>query len=167
MFMTIDVYLKRIYHTLEHVIAPEVEDDFARGQVFAVINLLEQLAQKVEYKRDLISQEIEQGSRILKSIAEALEEARVGIPDELESFMKEVEKSEAINLSMRNKLEEKLSLAMRLFNDNKGKLDKDKSKEVDKELRDYITKIATRDLGLMKPPAIDKISRPEKKAAKG
>jgi hypothetical protein len=162
MFMTVDLYLKRIYHTLEHVIAPEVDDDFARGQVFAVINLLEQLGQKVEYKQDLIAQEIEQGSKILSIMVAAVQDAGADIPEKITSFMKELESGSPAGLSKRNRLEEMLCLAIDLLHENKGLLEPERYAEVDRQVRDYITKLTTRDLGLMKPPAVDKISRPKK-----
>jgi hypothetical protein len=163
MFMSTDVYLKRIFHTLEHVIAPEVESDYARGQVFAVISLLEQLAQKIEYRQDLIAQEIKMGSRILKSITSALDQAGAEVPEEFGSFLNEPDSGRVISLAVRNKLEEMLCLAIDLLHDNKGRIEQEQAMELDNQIRDYITKITTRDLGLMKPPAIEKMSRPQKK----
>ncbi len=164
MFMSTDVFLKRIFYTLEHVIAPEVDDDFARGQVFAVISLLEQLASHVEFKRDLIEKDIRMGVKVLEGVLEALGEAGVEPPEELAEYMEGLD-SMPVNLRARDRMEEMISLAVELLHDNASRLDAARAGELDRMVRDYITKIATRDLGLLKPPRIDQISRPQKKGA--
>ena len=96
MFMSTDVYLKRIMHTLEQVVAPEVEDDYARGQVYAAIDLLHQLMDKVNYKNELIRQEIEMGSEAIRQVVRAME-AVADPPDDLKTFLLELDQEEELN----------------------------------------------------------------------
>lgn len=163
MFMSTEVYLKRIFYTLEHVIAPEVESDFARGQVFAVISLLEQLGSQIEYKRDIIEKDMKTGAGILREVVSALKDAGAEPPSELAKYMDGLESGGPVSLAARDRLEEMISLAIDFFHEKGSKLESQKASEVDGLVRDFITKTATRDLGLLKPPRIDQISRPKKK----
>lgn len=159
MFMSTDVYLTRIMHTLEQVVVPEVESDYARGQVYAVIDLLNQLTGKIEYKSDLISQEIEMGSKMLATVIREMETVAPA-PDDLKKFLDELGSDKTkMDLGLRNRLDEMQCLAIDFFNANRAKLEPEAALEVDGMIRDHITRITTRDLGMMKPPRIDKISR--------
>jgi hypothetical protein len=162
MYVSTDVYIKRINHTLEKVVAPEVESDHARGQVFAVINLLEQLASMIEYKRELFAQELMMGKQALDEIAGALSGAGVELPEDIQSFIAEFDSKADADLAACGRMDKMISAGIELLRERKDKMDGENADRVDKKVRGYITKLATRDLGLLKPPAIDKISRPEK-----
>jgi hypothetical protein len=156
---TTDLYLKKIKYTMENVIAPAIDDDFARGQVFAVLNILEGLGKKIEYKQDLINTEIKVSAGVLLKLAPALVEASVKLSDELTDFSKALKNDgPGADLLYRNKLDEMLSQAINLFFQNRNKLDGDKKTSLDEAIRESITKIATRDIGLMATPNFDKIS---------
>ena len=161
--MTTDAYLKRLTHALEFIIAPEIESDAARGQVFAVIDLLNQLMGRIEYKPDLIASDVAANSEMIKSIVQGLEGAGVAVPEEISAFLKEVESTEGPkNLSQRARSEEILCRAIVLLHEHRGKMDAAAGQELDRALREQILKVATRDLGLMKPPLLEKISRPKR-----
>ena len=66
MFMSVEAYLKRLTSALENTIAPELESDQTRGQVFAVIGLLDQLATRIEYKPGLLAEEIDAGEKLAR-----------------------------------------------------------------------------------------------------
>jgi len=161
MFMSAETYLSRITQTLEHVIAPEIESDYARGQVFAVINLIDQLARRIEYKSELISREIEAGFRTVSSIVRALE-PRTDIPEDLASFAGG-EPPSGKDIAARDAVDEMLCRAIELYFACKDNIEGEASKEVDEVIRAHITGLATRDLGLLKPPDFSKISRSSKK----
>ena len=59
MFIPVKDYLKRITFALEHVAAPQIESDFARGQVLAAVFLLDNLSTRIDYKPEVITKEIE------------------------------------------------------------------------------------------------------------
>lgn len=163
MFISTELYFSRLIHTLEHVIAPEIESDRVRGQVFAVIDLIQQLADRIEYKHELVMQDIEMGSDMIRRIVRAVEEAEGDAPEELRAFLKKLDEGSAgSGLVLRQKVEEMLCLAIDFFHDDRSRMEPAAAGEVDSQIRDYIWKITGRDLGLMKPPLLDQISRPKK-----
>jgi len=160
MFMATDAYLKRLTHALEFIIAPEIESDAARGQVFAVIDLLNQLMGRIEYKPDLIASDVAANSEMIKRIVQGLEGAAAAVPEEISAFLKEVESVPGPkNLGQRARSEEILCRAIVLLHEHRQKLGAASGQELDRALREHILKVATRDLGLMKPPLLEKISR--------
>jgi len=163
MFVSTDVYLKRLTNTLEKLIAPEIEDDFARGQVFAVIDLINQLSGRIEYKRDMIEQDITGGVGMIKKILEAVKNGGGGEDTGLEEFVRSVESGEqAVGLPLRAATEEKVCEAIAYLHENKAKMDPAGYAAIDQELRDFITKTTIRDLGMSRPPLIEKISRSQR-----
>jgi hypothetical protein len=167
MWMTTEGYIKRMMNALEQVVAPEIEDDAARGQLYAVVELLNQLVAKVEYKPGLIAKEVEEGRAILEAVLGGTEEAGIETPEGLAKIVKEFESESAVmNTALKAKVEEAVCGAINHFHENKGALEPGAVSGLDRNIRDYILKSATRDMGLMKPPNVERISRskrPEKK----
>lgn len=160
MFITLAIYFKRLTDALENVVAPEIESDYVRGQAFAIVDLIRQLIDRVEYKQELIVQEIQITSDSIKKMIEALKQVGCAIPDEIQQFMISLmDASSRKNLAMRNKTDEMFCKVFELFHQNLDKIPPETSKAVDKAIRDNIMKVIGRDLGLMKPPMIEKISR--------
>lgn len=161
MFISTNLYLTRLNEALEKVIAPEVESDEVRGQVFAVISLIEQFMGRIEYKHDFIEQEIDSGVSVLKRVIEATGEAGLDMPAQIGEFLQKLDDGKAgAGLALCDKVDEMLCIAIDLLHGNRDKVNS--YKEVDKDIRDHIFRMAGRDMGLMKPPMIEKISRPEK-----
>lgn len=160
MFISPAVYFKRLTDALENVVAPEIESDYVRGQVFAIVDLIRQLVDRIEYKQELIAQEIQITSDSIKRMIKALTEANCAIPEEIKQFISSLEDGSAgKSLAVRNKTDEMFCKALELFHGNLGKIPPETAKEVDKAIRDNILKVVGRDLGLLKPPMIEKISR--------
>ena len=160
MFITTDAYLNRLTHVLEHIIAPEIESDAVRGQVFAVIDLLNQLGGWIEYKQDLIASDVAANSEMIKRIVQALAGVGVNATQEHPAYLKEVESvTDPFSPTQRLHSEEILCQAIDLFHEHRGRLGADVSQELDRTLRDEILKNAFRDLGLTKPPLLEEISR--------
>jgi len=166
MFMTIDMYLKRLTHALEKVIAPEIENDQVRGQVFAVINLLDQLGTRIEYKPGLIKEDIESNRLTANEIIKRMNESGVKPPPDLNTLLSDLEKSESFDLKRRAFSEEALSMAIEFFFRERSGMDPTTVSAIDKLVRGHLTKISTRDLGLTKPPNFDKISRSKREEKK-
>lgn len=159
MFITVDMYLKRLTHALEKVIAPEVEDDRVRGQVFAVVNLLEQLGTRIEYKPGLIREDLESNLKTATEVTARMKEAGAEPEAELARLLSDLAGAESVDLKTRALSEEALSRAIELFFRERSRLEPSAAASLEKFIRAHLTKIATRDLGLTKPPNFDKISR--------
>jgi hypothetical protein len=159
-----DAYFKRLQLALDQVVAPEIEDDHVRGQLYAVSELLAQLAGKLEFKQELIAVEIAETDKTLRELTDGLRAAGVAIPPELIASDAPVRK---FDLDLLQGAEARLCAAMDLFHEHRNRLDPATAGRLDQALRQYLTKTATREMGLMKPPQLDKISRskrPERKA---
>lgn len=166
MWMNTEAYIKRLIAALEQVVAPEIESDAVRGQLYAVVDLLNQLSGKIEYQPGIIAQDIEDARAILKAVIEAALAAGVETPPELAGLQKEIEDDKAsFGLPLKFRMEEAVCAAIDLLHDNGEKLGPEAA-AIDKKMREYLVKVTTRGLGLMKPPMLDRISRskrPERK----
>lgn len=163
MWISPELYLKRITQALEKTVAPEIESDLVRGQVFAVISLLQQLAERIAYKPDLIAQEIQAGGETLRSVISELAAAGSSAPGELQAFLEELDRAGADKgMGALLQVEEKLCAAIDFFFAARRQLAPETAARLDRLLRDYLTRQATRELGLTKPPNLEKISRSKK-----
>jgi len=160
MWMKPEAYLRRLQTTLEQVVAPEIEDDAVRGQLYAVVDLLNQLGGKIEYKRDLIAVEVAAGRAMLERVLAEMERAGADSPAELSAFVRELGAgTRPVELKLQREVEEKLCRAIDHFHAHKDKLGPELALRLDRELRDYMLKAATREMGQVKPPQLERISR--------
>lgn len=158
MWMSTDAYLRRLMQTLEKVVAPEIESDQVRGQLYAVVDLINQLSSKIEYKPGIVGQDVKDGGEIMKTLLDAMQSAGIPTPPELSAFLSELE-SAAPALPLKFKTEEMVCSALDHFHAHKHELGQAGTAALDQKIRDYLLKVTTRDIGLMKPPMLEKISR--------
>ncbi len=164
MLVPINDYFSRIFHTLEHVVAPDLESDFARSQVFAVIALLGSLGKKIEYKQELIAGEINAGMEIIGAIADVLKGADLDVPAEVLTFMKESKDNKRkVDIKSINKVNDHFRCILDFLFVNKEKIDQATFNEVDAKVRKYVHDISLRDVGFMPAMSFDKILRSGKK----
>ena len=114
MFITPDLILKRISYALEHIVTPEIESDFIRGQVLAATFLLDQLTDRIEYKSDLLRMEIEMNSTTIEKIVSILEEKKVAVPDEIKTCLKEIKDEDNVDLDARKQYDSIFSNVIKL-----------------------------------------------------
>ena len=158
MFVQIDDYLSRIYHTLEHVVAPDMTSDFARSQVYAVIALLGSLSKKIEYRQDLIIAEAEAGTSCIRAIAEVLQGAGVPIPQETSTFLESVKQNgHTAAIGYIGKVNEAFRISLDHFYKHRHALQPNVVSATDQKVRSYIHDISLRDVGFMAPTSFDKI----------
>lgn len=158
MFVSTSDYIGRICHTLEHVIAPDLESDFARSQVFAVIALLGSLDIKIAYKTELILGEINAGMEIIGAIADALKGENIDVPDEVLNFLKEAkENPPAADINAVNQVNAQFRCILDFLYAGKKKINPDVFDDLDVKIRKYIHDISFRDVGFMPPMTFDKI----------
>jgi len=163
MWMNPDLYLKRLAAALENVVAPEIDDDFARGQLYAVSELINQLTGKLEYKRDLVGEDIKAGHEALVGLLADLEDVGAPRPGGIVAAIEEMGKDpKPIGVERRGQVEALLCDAIDHFHDHKQEIGAEAAAKLDKELRDLLTRQATKELGRMKPPQFEKISRSKK-----
>jgi hypothetical protein len=156
MWMKPDAYFKRLQLALDQVVAPEIEDDYVRGQLYAVTELLAQLGGKLEFKRDLAAVEITEAEKARNALLDGLRANEIEVPPELTALNFS---GRPADLDLLREVEAALCAAIDLFSESKTRLDPSTAARLDQSLREYLTKTATRDMGLLKPPQLDKISR--------
>ncbi len=151
MFISTNDYLKRITHSLEHVVVPEIESDFARGQVLAAVFLLDQLMDRIDYKTDLIEKEVEPCCALIKKITDTIKETTGNTSDDLVSFIEDIEKNDpGKDIKFRDKSNEMLCSAIDLFFENRLKMDPDITTELNNQILEFFGKINARDFSLFK-----------------
>ena len=160
MFIPAEDYLQRISYALEHVIAPQIESDFARGQLLAAVFLLDQLTDRVDYKADLIRQEITWSRETIEKIVEALEEKEVGMPAELNAFRETIRRDGCgEDLAFRNRCDEMLCSAIDVYYAHRDRFDPASAHEMEERILGHLARISFRDLGMLKPSTGEKLLR--------
>lgn len=158
MFISAQEYLQRISHALEHEVAPNVECDHLRGQILAAVFLLDQLADRIDYKPEMIRQEAEAACKLLRRILEALRTTGSELPAEWQNFGSAVQAEPAADLlGFRNRCNEALSRAIDLFFSCRAGLTAEAAFEIDGLILEHALQVASRDLGMMKPSTSMKI----------
>ena len=152
--------VERINQTLENVIAPEIESTIVRGQLFAVVELLNQLQGKYEYRHDLMVQDIQVGRQMLATLIEAFEKSGVETSPALST------KTEEIDLfgmsgdqlrEVRSGVEAAVSAALDLLDNNRSRVDQ--AEQVEKAVLGQLGQNILRDMMLFRRQRFDKISQ--------
>jgi hypothetical protein len=68
--LTVEALLDGVMHTLRDAVLPAVEGRFARGQLFAVLDVLQNLRDRVELKAELIEAEATSAAQALAGVLE-------------------------------------------------------------------------------------------------
>jgi len=164
MFVSTGNYLKRIAYALEHVAAPRIEDDFARGQVLAAVFLIDNLSDRIDYKPDLIAKEIGQHCEVIKAVVEPLA-GKAAMPVELREFVEELDRDGmGADIDCRTRCEAMFSLAVDYFFENRGELAAEASNEINAKVVKHITGLNMRDLGLFKISTSSKLIQSKDKS---
>ncbi len=85
--------IEGLNYSLENVIAPEIESPIAKGQLFAVVEILNQIKGRFDHKFELVVEDIKVSQKALATLIETLSAASVEIPSEYHS------NTEAIDLA--------------------------------------------------------------------
>ena len=158
MFLSTEEYLHRITHALEHVVAPLVESDFARGQLLSAVYLLDQLTDRIDYKAELVEQEIETTRETTLRIVDAIEERGGKVPEDLKSFVLEAAGEGRVrDLALRKRCEEMLSTAIDSFYANRKVFDPASAHATEGLILGHLTQIGSRDMGMYKPSTSQKL----------
>jgi hypothetical protein len=151
MFISAQEYLQRVSHALEHVVAPEIESEYVRGQVLAAVFLIDQLMDRIDYKPELIRQEIQSSCKTAQRVLSVLMERGVNPPNEVKEFLTEVERgSYELTVECRNRCADSLSVAIDLFHAHRNRLESAVDYEMEEVLLGHLSTVASRDMGLFK-----------------
>jgi hypothetical protein len=162
MFISTTDYLHRITYALENVIAPQIESDYLRGQLLAAVYLLDQLADRVDYKADLIAQEIEGSCETIRKVVEAIDERAGEVPGDLEAFLREIDRAGCgQDLAFRRRCDEMLCAAIDSFHANRDRFDPASAHQMEGLILEHLAQIAGRDLGMLKPSTSAKLLQPK------
>ena len=158
MFISTQEYLQRITYALEHQIAPLIESDHGRSQLLAAVFLLDQLTDRIDYKADIIKQEIETNCETIRKVVAGLEKKEGNVPAELKAFLDEIEgRAWTPDLAFRRRCDEMLSIAIDSYFSNRDRFDAASAYEMEEILLGSLTQTAARNLGMFKPSTSQKI----------
>ena len=158
MFLSTEEYLHRITNALENVVAPLIESDYGRGQLLAAVFLLDQLTDRIDYKAELIQQEIETGCETIRKIVDAIQDGGGEVPGDLKAFIDEVEGESCVqDLAFRGRCDEMLCSAIDAFYSNRKRFDPASAHATEGLILGHLTQIASRDLGMFKSSTSEKL----------
>ena len=142
------------------MIAPEIESTIVRGQLFAVVELLNQLQGKYEYRHDLMVQDIRVGRQMLATLIEAFEKAGIETPESISTATREVDllgmSGEQLR-EVRRGVEEAVSTALDLLDANRSRITE--AEKVEKAVLGQLGQNIFRDMMLFRSQRFDKISQ--------
>lgn len=152
--------VERINHTLENVIAPEIESPIVRGQLFAVVEILNQIQRRFDYRHDFMIQDIRVGRQMLATLIEAFEKAAVRTPEAISTATREVDllgmNGDQLR-EVRSGVEEAVSAALDLLDANRSGIEQ--AEQVEKAVLGQLGQNILRDMMLFRPQRFDKISQ--------
>ncbi len=149
-----------INHTLENVIAPEIESPIVRGQLFAVVELLNQIQGRFDYRHDFMAQDIQAGRQMLSALIEAFEKAGVETPEAISSAAEETNLSGMSGDQLRESrdhVEAAVSAALDLLDAHRAEISQ--AEGVEKTVLGQLGQNILRDMMLFRPQRFDKISQ--------
>ncbi|MEW6441129.1 MAG: hypothetical protein AB1640_09380 [bacterium] len=156
-------FVERISHTLENVVAPELSSPMVRGQLFAAVELLNQLPGRFEYRHDFLVQDIGAGRQMLATLTEALRGAGLEMPEEISAAAAAAapDLTGASGEQLwegRTRLEAAVSAALDLLNAHRAEI-ADAAAGAERAVLALLQQGALRDLMLFRRQRFDKISQ--------
>ena len=152
--------VERINHTLENVVAPEIESTIVRGQLFAVVELLNQLPGRFEYRHDFLVQDIHVGKQMLATLIDAFENAGLETAGEIPAAAGKVDllgmNGDQLRAE-RTRVEEAVSAALDLLDAHRARIAQ--AEKVEKAVLGQLGQNILRDMMLFRRQRFDKISQ--------
>jgi len=149
-----ETYVSRINYTLEHLIAPEIESDYMQGEIFAIMELLNQLVPRLEYRHDLLLEDIDRMKGIIDTVIKAFSRSNIEVPEEIEAAVK-IETQGITGKPLKeiyDQLESIASEAIDLLHKNKNRIEN--AQEFEKNILQQVTQGIFRDISLFRPEII-------------
>jgi hypothetical protein len=153
--------VERINRALENVVAPEVKSTIVRGQLFAVVELLNQLPGRFEYRHDFLGQDIARCRAMLADLVGGLAAAGLTVPEEASSSVRPVDLAGMSGDQLReerDRVESAVSVALDLVHAHKDVVGA-AAGGLEKAVLDRLLEGNARDLGLFRPQRFDRISQ--------
>ena len=165
MLLSIENQFSGIQQTLEEVVVPHISSPYVRGQVIAVMEILNQMQNWVEYRSDLLEDEICRVRVVISSIAEVLKTLGPEVREATGDFFREKEILEAVVpkngkelLELRNRTNRLLELSQQLFHKIREVIPPEEKTRIENLLSAYLGYINKRNLKLLRPTLLKKIS---------
>ncbi len=154
-----ETYVTRINYTLENLIAPQIQSDFIRGQVSAIMELLNQLTSRLEYRHELLLEDIERFRGILQTVIETLSNHKIHIQTDLlrQAEVQTIGKYGKQLRDIYDRMEAAASNAINLLYENRDKIKN--AKEVEHHILRQIASGIIRDVMLFKPEMMVEVAK--------
>ena len=165
MLLSIENQFAGIQQTLEEVVVPHISSPYVRGQVFAVMEILNQMQNWVEYRSDLLEDEISRARGVISPIAEALKILGPEIRNATVDYFREKDSLEAVVpkngkelLELKNRTNGLLELSQQLFHKIREVIPPEEKAKIETLLGAHLGYINKRNLKLLRPTLLKKIS---------
>ena len=155
--------LQRLFAEIINILeraGQEVADPYVRSQVFAVIDILTNLAHRIEWKRSDLLAQITDLQGVCKEIAGLLQECEV-LPD-LQEPLRQASLSHPLDndlLAKKDSLSRCLIEAMETLAAQRPQIPAAVQSEIDHRLNAYLRRQLDRDLALVRAPLFRKMSQ--------
>lgn len=166
MQLSVDRLLEGMIHTLEQVVLPDVSSSYVRGQVFAVIDILNNLTGRLEVRSDLLEKDIQEVKEVLENVKRSLSAAeQLKQNESIRTLLSSID--EALNkesadvplVEQRKALNALLDDIMVALDGCKEHMDEDKRLEAVESIRTHLRNWIFRELLALKPSMIRKMSK--------
>ncbi len=146
-----------IIHTLQRA-SQSIGDPYVRSQVFAVVDILTNLAHRVEWKCSDLKAQIADLEETCREIGGLLQK-RGALPD-LQRALLEADQSPEDPLPRRkDALSRLLIRAMETLTARRGEVPLDLWQEIESKIQTYLRRQLDHDLALVRPPLFRRMSR--------
>jgi hypothetical protein len=153
--------VERINNSLENVIAPQIASTIVRGQLFAVVEILNQIQERFDYRHDLMFQDIQVGRQMLATLTEAFAAAGVETPEGISAAAREAEPAAGASggelREARSRVEAAVSDALDWLDAHRARIPE--AEKAEKTLVGQLGQTVLRDMMLFRPQRFDKISQ--------
>lgn len=167
MILSIEQQFSGICRTLEEEVIPELSSPYIRGQVYSIMEILNQMQNWVEPRCDLMREEIEKTREVIKAISDGLEslgpEAPEGVSDftiKVSAHKRELPVDGPALIEIRDETNLILDQGQGLFHAALEKIDPPSREMIESLLKNHLGSLARRNLKLCRPTLLGKISKP-------
>jgi len=166
MLLSIEDQFAGIQQTLEEVVIPEISSLYVRGQVYAVMEILNQMQNFIEFRSDLLKEEVDRTREVLNNIGTALGSLGPEVQEAIKDFVRSKQELEAARpgsgkelMELRDRTNRLLELGQELFHRARGTMAREERERVEGLLKSHLGQISRRNLKLLRPTLLKKISR--------
>lgn len=140
-------------------VIPRIDDEFARGQAYGALEILQNLKPRVEWAVGPLREDVEGELALAARIAEILSDSQPR-PPELPAHCRARGTETAAELDqLRDAIDGHLCAVLRWISEHRDRIDAERAERVERAIRDQQRPRLKREVKLTAPPLLGEISR--------